>query len=73
MRSGGKTVAFTGYRPQKMPFTEHDSLYQAFRDTEKKVITWLAKQGYTYFISGGADGFDLWVAEDVLALRQKFS
>ncbi len=68
------TVAFTGYRPEKMPFPEDPSheVYRRFRAAEARLIRQLADQGYTHFVSGMARGFDLWVAEDVLALRVRF-
>ena len=67
------TVAFTGYRPEKMPFSESkkDELYIRFREQQHKVINRLIERGYTDFISGVAMGFDTWVAEDVLEFRKK--
>lgn len=67
------TVAFTGYRPEKMPFVESksDQLYIKFRAIEKKVISRLIERGGIKFISGVAQGFDMWVAEDVLELQKK--
>lgn len=67
------TVAFTGYRPEKMPFVEekHDEGYSRFREQQLKVINRLVERGYTHFISGVAMGFDTWVAEDVLKLQKK--
>ena len=68
-----KTVAFTGYRPEKMPFAENkkDEAYLRFREAQLKVINRLIERGYTSFISGAAQGFDTWVAEDILTLRKK--
>ena len=65
-------VAFTGYRPEKMPFVENkkDEAYMHFREQQKRVINRLVERGYTDFISGVAMGFDTWVAEDVLELRK---
>lgn len=65
-------VAFTGYRPEKMPFAENkkDEAYMHFREQQKRVINRLVERGYTDFISGVATGFDTWVAEDVLELRK---
>jgi len=65
-------VAFTGYRPEKMPFTESekDENYLRFREREMQVIKRLVERGYTHFISGMAMGFDMWVAEDVLLLKR---
>ena len=65
-------VCFTGYRREKLPFTEseRDTAYLRFRRTLYRVIARLAERGYTDFISGVALGFDTWVAEDVLRLRE---
>ncbi len=65
-------VAFTGYRPGKMPFTESDKdeNYIRFREREMQVIKRLVERGCTHFISGMAMGFDTWVAEDVLLLKR---
>lgn len=65
------TVAFTGYRPEKMPFQENsqDRQYLAFRNTLFLVITDLVECGCKNFICGVAPGFDTWAAEDVLAMR----
>lgn len=53
-------VAFTGYRPEKMPFQESkkDKRYLAFRAILSRVISRLIELGGTYFISGVARGFD---------------
>ena len=63
-------VAFTGYRPEKMPFVESkkDEAYLKFRKRQLQVIERLIERGCTHFISGVAMGFDTWVAEDILAL-----
>ena len=67
------TVAFTGYRPEKLPFREGDGVeYLRFRKTLFSVIKRLCELGYDEFITGVAMGFDTWVAEDVLALKQEF-
>lgn len=67
-----KTVAFTGYRPEKMPFTEdeNDELYMRFREQLSKVIARLIERGYTDFVSGIALGFDTWAAENVLEQKK---
>ena len=68
------TVAFTGYRPEKMPFSEHcdDARYLRFRAAEARIIRMLTERGYIHFITGLARGFDMWTAEDVLTLREEF-
>ncbi len=67
------TVAFTGHRPEKMPFPEdpQNEMYRRFRAAEARTIRLLLGRGYTRFISGMARGFDLWTAEDVLALKAR--
>lgn len=66
-------VAFTGYRPEKMPFREsaEDKGYFYFREREQRVIERLIERGYTHFISGMAMGFDTWASEDILLLKKK--
>ena len=68
-----KTVAFSGYRPEKMPFceSEKDAEYLQFRSKLRAVIAYLRERGCLHFISGVARGFDTWAAEEVLALREK--
>ena len=67
------TVAFTGYRPDKLPFVEDkkDELYLKFRERLLQVINRLIERGYTDFISGVALGFDTWAAEDIIALKKE--
>ncbi len=67
------TVAFTGYRPDKMPFTESDTdaTYRAFRESLSAVISRLLERGATHFISGVAMGFDIWAAEEILKEKKK--
>ncbi len=69
-----KTVAFTGYRPEKMPFAESlsDPGFIRCRESLRVVLRLLIERGYTRFVTGMAMGFDTWVAEDVLALREAF-
>ena len=67
------TVAFTGYRPNKLPFAEDkkDELYVAFREKLRKVIDRLIERGYTDFISGVAMGFDTWAAEEIIDIKSE--
>lgn len=64
------TCAFTGYRPEKMPYNEEhpacDSLKRHIRQEALRLI----KDGVTVFISGMARGVDIWAAEIVLELKQ---
>lgn len=67
------TVAFTGYRPEKLSFSENkrDEQYTKFRERLLQVINRLIERGYTDFISGVAMGFDTWAAEDVISLKKE--
>ena len=53
---GAKRCAFTGYRPQKMPFgfNESDPRCIDFKCRVKETIQTLYDMGYRHFISGGA-------------------
>lgn len=70
---GAKRCAFTGYRPQKMPFgfNESDPRCIDFKRRVKETIQALYDMGYRHFISGGALGMDMFAAEDVLELRAR--
>ena len=67
--------AFTGYRPQKMPFgfNESDPRCIDFKRRVKETIQTLYDMGYRHFISGGALGMDMFAAEAVLELRAQHS
>lgn len=66
-----RRVAFTGYRPQKMPFgfDEQDERCVDFKRRLYDTIESLIDQGYKHFISGGALGMDMYAAEAVLRLK----
>lgn len=66
-----RRVAFTGYRPQKMPFgfDEADERCVDFKLRLYNTIESLIDQGYKHFISGGALGMDMFAAEAVLKLK----
>ena len=69
-----KRCAFTGYRPQKMPFgfDETDPRCIEFKARLFATIEYLIGKGYSHFLSGGALGMDLFAAEAVLELRKKY-
>ena len=69
-----RRVAFTGYRPQKMPFgfDETDDRCVDFKLRLYNTIESLIDQGYRHFISGGALGMDMFAAEAVLELKDKY-
>lgn len=68
-----KTCAFTGHRPEKMPWG-HDENSPAgliFKFRLRESIEYLIRRGYTDFMSGGSIGFDQIAAEIVLSLREE--
>lgn len=71
---GAKRCAFTGYRPQKMPFgfNESDPRCIEFKKRIKDTIRTLYDMGFRHFISGGAMGMDMFAAEAVVELRAEY-
>lgn len=74
MCRGARRVAFTGYRPQKMPFgfNENDPRCRDFIRRLEDSICVLIFNGYTHFITGGALGMDTYAAEIVLKLKKQY-
>ena len=68
------TCAFTGYRPQKMPFgfNEEDLRCVDLKRRLRCAIEVLIWRGCSHFITGGALGFDTFAAEAVMNLRRKY-
>lgn len=68
-----KTCAFTGHRPQKMPwgYDETDSRCAALKATLQQQIETLVAFGVTDFFSGMAEGTDQYCAQIILDLRRK--
>ena len=68
-----KTCAFTGHRPQNLPwqFNEADTNCLKLKQILNQQISQLAKNGFTDYLSGMALGSDTWAAEAVLNLRKK--
>lgn len=73
-QTGYKSCAFTGYRPQKMPFgfNEHDPRCIDFKKRLHDTIRELIGHGYSHFISGGALGMDMFASEAVLDLKRDY-
>ena len=69
-----KSCAFTGYRPQKMPwgFNEDDPRCEDFKHRLKDMILVMILEGYRHFISGAAMGTDLWGAQYILEFKKEF-
>lgn len=70
-----RSCCFTGHRPNSLPFgyNEHEEscvkLKTILTDTIEKQIT---ENGVTHFISGMAMGVDIFAAEAVLKLKEKY-
>lgn len=73
MRMANKVCAFTGHRPNKLPwrYDEADSRCIALKAALAKQIGLLVESGFTQFLSGMAEGTDMFCSEIVLALREK--
>ena len=68
------TAAFTGHRPEKLPWgtDEGSAEARAFKLHLKETLTELIATGCIDFLSGAARGFDTIAAETVLELREEF-
>ncbi len=68
-----KTCSFTGHRPNKLPWRDNENSEGCLRLKKVLVsqITMLVESGVTDFLSGMAEGTDVYCAEIVLALREK--
>lgn len=69
-----RACAFTGYRPQKLPWgsDERDVRCLEFKFRLRESLEYLIGQGYVDFLSGVALGFDMIASEIVLSLREKY-
>jgi uncharacterized phage-like protein YoqJ len=69
-----RVCAFTGYRPYKFDFPDDDlnPRFQELQQVIRKKIIDLYYDGFEFFISGMSTGADMWCAEDVLWLQDKF-
>lgn len=67
------TCAFTGHRPKSFPWkdNETDPGCILLKETLAAQISALEERGVTEFLSGMAQGVDLWAAEIVLDLKKK--
>ncbi|MBQ1520254.1 MAG: DUF1273 family protein [Clostridia bacterium] len=67
------SVSFTGHREAKLPWgrNERDPRCAAFKARLENAILRAYSEGTDYFLSGMADGVDLYAAEAVLKLRRR--
>ncbi len=68
------TCCFTGHRPDKFPFRisdgsyAHELLVKCLYEEIEKAIS----RGYNHFIAGMSLGMDLWAADVVIKLKEKY-
>ena len=70
-----KVCAFTGHRPQSLPFgfNESDKRCASLKGMlHSEIIRLIEEKSVTHFISGMAIGVDMYAAEIVLALKQTY-
>ena len=67
------TCCFTGHRPAKLPwgFDEEDPRCLALKGAIARELEGLYRRGARHFLSGMAQGCDLYFAEAVLELRRR--
>ena len=69
-----KACAFTGHRPEKLPFgeNEQDKRCIDLKATLRAEIEKLIEEGVTHFLCGMARGVDTFAAETVLSLKEQY-
>ena len=68
-----KTCAFTGHRPQNLPFGFNEERCIDLKKTlREQIINLIENEGVTHFISGMAIGVDMYAAEIVLGLKASY-
>ena len=69
--SGCRVCCFTGHRPDKLPWgrDEADPRCLLLKEDLEAALDRAYQAGFRHFISGMAQGADLYFAEAVLALR----
>lgn len=68
------TACFTGHRPKSLPwgYDETKESCKKFKEALKNVVIEAVNKGYTNFLTGMAEGFDMMAAETVLDLKKQF-
>ena len=69
-----KVCAFTGHRPEKLPWGTDETAPQCVALKQKLLqeVTALIKEGYDTFLCGMARGCDLYFFDTVYALKQEY-
>ena len=72
-RRNGKTVCFTGHRPDKLGgYDENKPIIKWVKKELEEAIDKAIEAGFTTFISGGALGVDQWAAEIIIEKKEKY-
>ena len=67
-----KTCAFTGHRPKGLGYPESDERCAALKEKLRAlIIRMIEEEGVTHFISGMAQGVDMYATEIVLELKKQ--
>ena len=69
MKKKMKTCAFTGHRPQNLPFgfnEEDERCIDLKKTLREQIINLIENEGVTHFISGMAIGVDMYAAETLI-------
>ena len=65
--------AFTGHRPKGLGYPESDERCTALKQCiHSLIVRMIEEEGVTHFISGMAQGVDLYAAEIVLELKEQY-
>lgn len=66
-----KTVSFSGYRPEKLPDFGDETAFSitTLKNDLRESIVEVISRGFNTFLVGMAEGFDMYAAEAVLAVR----
>lgn len=68
----GLCAAFTGYRPEKIRLSiASGDARRLIGQSVRRGVSELYDRGVRYFLTGMAEGFDLWAAREVLSLRDE--
>ena len=69
-----QTCCFTGHRPSKLPWRSNENHPEclALKRKIEEILEDLYRRGYRHFMTGMAKGCDLYFAEAVLNLRERY-
>lgn len=65
------TVAFSGYRDFHLPSLRNDEIVRVLTSRLMRLIPVLYREGYTEYLCGMAEGFDLIAGQAVLQVRER--